>query len=109
MTLFRNATHQDVWIEHHCERCAHNPGCPIVLKAITTGRKPKEWDRNTGKNLLMKDTIKCNAEVKQLPKPKPTKAFEDVPMFDLEPREVNYVPVEGLPTERRVSRATDHA
>lgn len=108
MTLFRNATHQDIWIEHHCERCAHNPGCPIVYKAITTGRKPKEWDRNK-RAQLMKDTMRCNAEVKQLPKIKTAKTFEDVPMFDLEPHDVNYVPVEGLPTELRPIRDTDHA
>jgi hypothetical protein len=115
MTLFKNTTHQEVWIEHHCDPCCHsfkNSGepCLILVRALTTGRKPREWERNTGKNQLMKDTMKCNAEARQLPKPQRVKTFEDVPMFDLEPHEVNYVPVEGLPTEiRPVSRATDHA
>jgi hypothetical protein len=82
MTLFKNETHQDIWIEHHCERCARNPGCPIVLRAIRTGRKPKEWDRNPRKNALMQDSIKCTMECRVLPITKRV-VNEDVPMFDV--------------------------
>lgn len=116
MTLFRNVTHQEVWIEHHCDPCFNsfkNSGSPclILVRALTTGRKPREWERNTSnkKSQLMKDTMKCNAETKRPPKLERAKVFEDVPMFDLEPHQANYVPVEGLPTERRANRATDHA
>lgn len=81
--IFKNATHQDIWIEHHCERCARNPGCPIVLRAIKTGRKPVEWERNPRKNALMQDSIKCNEETRQLPRNIRPRIDIDVPMFDV--------------------------
>lgn len=116
MTLFKSVTHQEIWIEHHCERCFHyseeeGRACPILARALTTGRKPKQWDRNTSaKAQLMKDTIRCNEETRIPPKLERTKHFEDEPMFEVEPHEANYVPVEGLPTQRRpLGKDTDHA
>lgn len=82
--LFRNKTHQDIWIEHHCERCARQSGCTIILKAVRTQRKPPEWDRSNRANALMQDSIRCNEEVRVLPIPKLPKMFDDVPMFDVE-------------------------
>jgi hypothetical protein len=87
MALFRNATHQDIWIEHNCERCAHNPGCPIIIKVVQTPldrqRKPVEWERNPRKNALMQDSIKCKEKVTRLPIARHPKSFDDVPMFDV--------------------------
>jgi hypothetical protein len=85
MTLFKNQTHKDIWIEHHCERCARHPGCPIVLRAIRTDRKPPQWDRSTRKNVLMQDSIKCREEVRKLPRDIRRRIDIDVPMFDVTP------------------------
>lgn len=71
MTLFKNETHQDIWVEHHCDRCYFGRAttiCPILGKALSTNRKPVEWDRNTRKNVLMQDSIKCNMETRTPPK-----------------------------------------
>ena len=84
MSLFNNLTHQEIWIEHHCHQCWRNPGCPILGRALRTGRKPVEWKRNVRKNALMQDSMKCNEETQQPPSVKRTKAFDDVPMFDVE-------------------------
>jgi hypothetical protein len=87
--IFKNYTHQDIWIEHNCERCARfNAGsCNILAKVITKPidkqRKPVEWERNTQKNALMQNSIKCSEKVDRLPIPKLPKRFDDVPMFDV--------------------------
>lgn len=85
LMIFKNQTHQDIWIEHHCERCARHPGCPIVAKAIRTKRKPPQWDRNKRSNVLMQDSIKCNEECRKLPITRAPRDFEDIPMFDVTP------------------------
>lgn len=87
MSLFRSVLHQEIWIEHNCERCAHyneeqGIACPILERALRTGRKPVEWDRNTRKNALMQDTIKCRAKVRYLPVRKP-KVDNTIAMFDV--------------------------
>jgi hypothetical protein len=87
MTLFKNQTHQDIWIGHHCERCFHyaDSECPILSKALRTNRKPPQWDRSTRKNALMQDTIKCNEETHQPPRTGVKRVVnEDVPMFDVQ-------------------------
>lgn len=81
--LFKNKTHRDVWIESNCERCAHNPGCTILAKALRTDRKPVEWERNPRKTALMAETIRCKSKTRVLPRPKPLNI--DVPMFDVTP------------------------
>lgn len=84
MSLFKSVTHQEIWIEHHCHRCWHNPGCPILAKALRTDRKPVEWDRNPRKNALMQDSIKCNSETRQPPTiARATVADETLSMFDV--------------------------
>jgi hypothetical protein len=85
MSLFKNVTHQDIWIEHNCERCARLPGpCPIIAKVVASAnpRKPVEWERNPRKNALMQDSIKCKAKVTKLPTGRRV-VNEDVPMFDV--------------------------
>jgi hypothetical protein len=92
MALFKNSTHQEIWIDHHCRRCWHGrglgdpmaPQCPILTWAVAHGRKPREWDRNT-KAQLMKDTIRCNSETDRPPRVTKPVVDEDVPMFDVEP------------------------
>jgi hypothetical protein len=109
MTLFKSQVHQDIWIEHHCERCARNPDCPIVLRAITTGRKPVEWKRNPRKNVLMQDTIKCEAECRTLPRQtKRVDMEQDCGLFDIEPHKAGLVPVDGWP-DRPTKDGVDHA
>jgi hypothetical protein len=107
--LFKSETHQEVWIEHHCQRCCHhNEPCLILARALRSGRKPKEWQRNNRAQLMV-DSYRCDEFAKRPPKPQPVKLFEDVPMFDVEPCDVDYVPVEGLPTLRHGKKDTDHA
>jgi hypothetical protein len=85
MTLFKNQTHQDIWIQHHCERCFHGLDCPILERALRTKRKPPQWDRSTRKNALMQDTIKCNEFTTQPPLANAKRVVnEDVPMFDVQ-------------------------
>lgn len=87
MTLFKNQTHRDIWIEHNCERCARLPGpCPIIAKVLMSEhpRKPVEWERSPRKNALMQESIKCKEKVSKLPIPKAPRDFKDVPMFDVQ-------------------------
>lgn len=111
MALFRNDTHQDVWIENWCHRCfqpdeamrriqGKDTICPILASALNTGRKPKQWDRMP-RNDEMAKSIRCNAfqprpaltKMKMAPNP----IFEDEPMFDIEPHNAAYIPVDGWP------------
>lgn len=112
MPLFKSNTHQGVWREHWCERCWHNMRCPILAGALSSQRKPRQWDRNPRAREI-KDTYKCNEFTMQPPRiPKADKQFEDVSMFgDDTPyrTDVGYVPVEGWPDDPRSKRGPDHA
>lgn len=87
--IFKNFTHQDIWIEHNCQRCArfNNYSCNILAKVITKPidkqRKPVEWTRNPRKNALMQDSIKCSEKIRRFSNVKAPKQFDDVPMFDV--------------------------
>jgi hypothetical protein len=86
VTLFKNSTHQDIWIEHNCGRCWFGQrDCPILARALRTNRKPPQWERNPRKNALMQDSIKCKAKASG-PPPIP-RTFIDMtqPMFDVTP------------------------
>jgi hypothetical protein len=52
---------------------------------LESNRKPVEWERNTRKNSLMQDTIKCSEQAKLPPVQSrglhSTRA--DVPLFDV--------------------------
>lgn len=117
--LFRNDTHRDVWLDHHCHRCfqpdeaarrlhGKDTQCPIQERALRTDRKPVEWDRNP-RTTTMADSIRCNEFAARPPTSKADKSFEDVPMFDIEPAEIDYVPVEGWPEAPRKKGGTEHA
>jgi hypothetical protein len=69
-----------------CDRCHYGRvGCPILIKALDSGRKPVEWDRNPRKNALMQETIKCNKFTTQPPRAGVKRVVnEDVPMFDVQ-------------------------
>lgn len=89
MTLFKNQTHQDIWISHHCERCyflTSHLGCKILTGALKTGRKPVEWDRNPRKNATMAESIKCNSETRLPPRDVKHSINIDVPMFEVQAR-----------------------
>lgn len=93
MSLFKNKTHQDIWIESNCASGCHayahpdtvqhmrKPQCLILKRALRTDRKPPEWERNPRKNVLMAETIKCKAK-SRTPLPKP-RVDNDVAMFDV--------------------------
>lgn len=66
--LFRNDIHRDVWVEHNCGNCfqpneverrlqGKNTMCPILKRALDSGRKPVEWKRT--RSDLMAKSIKC--------------------------------------------------
>lgn len=87
MTLFKSQTHQDIWIDHHCKCCYFGQGdtmCPILHRALKSGRKPVQWDRSIRKNATMADSIKCNSETRQPPLVGRRVVNEDVPMFDVQ-------------------------
>lgn len=118
MTLFRNDTHRDIWIEHHCRTCFQpdeanrrlhgaDTQCPILQRALNTDRKPVEWERNP-RPQLMQDTIICNSYQDKPRKAKADKQFEDVGMFDVEPQDKLMIPVEGWP-DRPPAKGVDHA
>lgn len=84
--LWRTATAQDIWIEHNCDPCyrsAKRTGqpCPILMRALASGRKPPEWDRMPRATIIA-DTIRCNARNVKAPTIPKVKLFEDVSMFD---------------------------
>lgn len=119
MTLFRNNTHKEVWQQRWCRTCfqpdeaarriqGKETQCPIWEKAMSTDRKPVQWDRNTRTDEMEK-SIKCNSYAPKPPITSRDKAIaEDVAMFDVEPHEVHMVPVEGWP-ERPTKDGVDHA
>lgn len=97
--LFRNKTHQEVWIDRWCRTCFQPDEaqrrlqgkptmCPILNKAMVSiaqgrPRKPEEWERTRADE--MEKSIKCNA-YQPIPPPvgKRDAPVEDVPMFDVE-------------------------
>jgi hypothetical protein len=92
MALFTSETHQQVWIESHCGRCHYGRGlgdpsqeqCPILTWALAHDRKPKVWERNPRKGLLMADTMKCNNETRTPPRNEhATVPDETLAMFDV--------------------------
>lgn len=108
MTLFKTSTAQSIWIEHHCDRCWRQDGCRILERAIRTDRKPAQWERNSRAS-LMQDAYKCS-EFSHIPtRPKREQQFEDVPMFDVEPTDAQYVPVPGWPERAPKQKEGDHA
>src|SRR5881628_2767864 len=117
--LFRNKTHQEIWVNRWCRTCfepheaarrlqGKDTVCPILNKALTSGRKPKEWDRAI-RDTTMENSIKCNSYAPKPPKPKQDKHFDDVLMFDVEPHEAHMVPVEGWPDRPVKDGEVDHA
>lgn len=117
MTLFRNDTHRDLWKQRWCHTCfepheaarriqGRDAVCPIWEKALRTGRKPVEWDRTRSDE--MEKSIKCNAYTNRpMRSMKPEQQFEDVPMFDVEPRQAHLVPIEGWP-DRPTKNEVEH-
>lgn len=120
MTLFKNGTHQDIWIEHNCHRCfqpdeaarrtqGKDTMCPIIKRAINSGRKPKEWDRMPREKLMSK-SIKCNAFQATPASTARAKAPEqDTSLFDTEEQPYILVPVDGWPDRPRAGKEVDHA
>lgn len=86
MSLFRNTTHAEIWVEANCEMgCWRDyKTCPILERALRTDRKPPEWERNTRSGALMAETIKC-AEKSKTPPHVHKRVDLDVPMFDVQP------------------------
>lgn len=111
MTLFKTPTAQDVWLQMNCDRCYRHRDCTILERALNQDRKPKEWQRNTSRNVLMQNAYKCEEYRTSRPRPTRVKQFEDVSMFgdDTPYRvDVGYVPVDGDWPEKP-GKETDHA
>jgi len=111
MTLFKSITARDIWVGHWCERCWREPNeCKILTNALTSDRKPREWNRNP-RAQLMKDAYRCNAFDTRPPRidQHGAPAYDDVPMFDVEPQDISYVPVAEWPDQPRKKEEGDHA
>jgi hypothetical protein len=117
--LFKNDTHRDIWIEKWCHTCyepheaarriqGKDTCCPILEKALRENRKAPQWDRNMRADEMHR-TIKCNAYMPKPPMRKREQHFEDVAMFDVEPEDVDFVPVEGWPEKPKKGKDVDHA
>jgi hypothetical protein len=121
MTLFRNKTHEQIWIDRWCHTCyqpneaarrLHNAEtmCPILGRALASDRKPVEWDRMP-RAQEMDHTIKCNSYQDKPPiVRRGTTETGDVPMFDLTPEQAaaHLHKIEGWP-EKPTPDGTDHA
>jgi hypothetical protein len=123
MTLFRNQTHQEIWIEHWCHTCfqpdeaarrlqGKDTCCPILARALKPDRKtlPKEWQKMP-RTEEMTRSIKCTAHEDNPPRTRRRVAEnQDVPLFDETPykTDVGFVPVDGWP-ERPKRNEVDHA
>ena len=121
MTLFSNEIHKHVWQEVHCHSCfqpdemarrlhGENRVCPIWAKAMESGRKPVAWKRNT-RAKLMAESYTCTERITRpaLAKPLSQKTHcTDVPMFNVEPHEVGYIPVKGWPERFTMKKGDDH-
>lgn len=111
LSLFKDDTAQDIWIEANCvvRKCYRQPTCPILARALARDRKPREWDRNS-RATTMASVYRCNAFGEKAPKPVVRKDFEDVPMFEVDVKQLAYVPVEDWPDKPvRHNRKDDHA
>lgn len=126
MTLFRSKTHQEVWIDRWCHRCFQpneaarriqgaQTMCPILGKALASGRKPPQWDRMPRAD-EMERSIRCNsfqdkpADVRRTPHQRQRDTTDDEPLFDVTPYATNIglVPVEGWP-DKPQKDGVDHA
>jgi hypothetical protein len=112
MTIFRNNTHRDLWIDRHCHTCyqpeeaarriqGRDTQCPILKRALTPGRKtlPKEWEATRSDE--MERSIKCNEYTPRPPRNIRvfSKDYEEIAMFDVDeiPSDIKFVPVDGWP------------
>lgn len=94
--LWRTETHRSIWTERWCDRCVQpdqvrlrregvGAGCPILAKALSTGRKPKEWTRVPQAKTL-DSTLTCG-EFSTVPPTvrRGTAEDETLAMFDVTP------------------------
>lgn len=122
MTLFKNQTAQDIWIEHNCHRCfqpdeaarrehGKDTQCPIQEQALRTGRKPTQWERKP-RAQTMAGAIKCNAyQAKPSLNRRGSAQPYDESMFgDDSPYrvDVGFVPVDGWPDRPKKDKGVDH-
>lgn len=108
MTLWSNDIERDAWIETNCRKCyqvdeakkrvlGQGDGCPLLARAAT-GRKPAQWTKR--RNAAMGYTYKCDW-YRRVPdvNRRGTAVVVQEGLFDVEPEEIYYVPVEGWPTK----------
>jgi hypothetical protein len=118
LTLFKNQTHQEVWVEMNCHRCfqpqeaqrriqGKDTICPILNRALTSGRKPREWDRTRSDE--MAKSIRCNAFQARPPRVKfYGNTYEQDSIFDVDDlHHHGFVPVDGWP-DRPGPNEVDH-
>jgi hypothetical protein len=124
VSLFPSDTARDIWRGHWCERCfqpdeadfrlhGNGFGCQIIARALSSDRKPREWDRNT-RAQTMSAAYGCNAFLAKPAVARRGKApDETLPMFELEPADGRaLVPVDGWPdyrAEQGKPKKADHA
>ncbi len=88
------------------------PGCPHLLRAAAN-KLPKVWIKRRGNDAVLGKTYKCEDHLSQPPVNRRGSAPADTPpMFDVEPSDADFVPVENWPTAQDFGRTgkkeTDH-
>lgn len=127
MSVFPSNTAREAWAEKWCDRCfepaeadkrlhGKGKGCPIMLHALTFGKKPPAWERNR-RATTMDTRFACNAFRAKPEVVRRGKAVDEtLPMFEIEPTPTTFVPVQGWPDKaafaaERIKKAGkgDHA
>ena len=120
--VWHNDIERDAFIETNCRVCfqpdeaAHRvlgtgDGCPHLIRAAAD-RMPKAWERR--RNAVMGETYRCSDFADKPPtKRRKTAPADTVEMFDVEPGEIDFVPVDGWPSAEAFGKAKkskdDHA
>lgn len=112
--VWHNDIERDAFIETQCRRCFQpdearkrvmetGPGCPHLVRA-NDNKMPRVWTKR--RNAAMGETYKCDDRIDKPPVNRRGNAPADTPeMFDVEPRDVDFVPVDGWPTAEAFGKA----
>lgn len=114
--VWRDEVERNAWMETWCARCfqpdevrrrliGDGQGCPLLTQAAT-GSLPAPWQRQ--RQARLGETYRCSWF---LDRPASTRRSTNVaitaPLFDVEPAERYFVPVEGWP-DPPPGKGTEH-
>ena len=105
--VWHNDIERNAFVETLCRRCFQpdesrkrvlgaGSGCPHLVRA-DQGKMPKPWTRR--RNAVIGETFRCDDYLDKPPVNRRGTAPADTgSMFDVEPTDVDFVPVEGWPS-----------